>query len=463
MNARNYKRYLLFVLMVVWACNAMDNVALGLVMQNIKVDLHLSDTQLGVMTGIAFSLFYAIMGIPLARWADRGNRITILSLTAALWSVLVSCCGIAANCWQLMLLRIGVGVGESGCAPTTQSLLADYFTRAERPRATGIFLLGDALSMFIGFFLAGWIAQFYGWRIMFMLMGLPGLVAAGLVWLTLSDPRLSSSRRMNFDSRAFSGGEPVEGLEDRGRERRPGLVMTLRALWHIKTYRYLLLYSSVSSFFLSGSLQWQPAFLARSYGLMTGELGTWLAALSCSAVLVGRYFGGAMATRFAANNERLQLRAMAIAFSVSGILSTCIYLAPSLYLAFGFMGLSLVAMNATMPSQYAMLQTLIPEHMRALAVAISFFCAALIGNGLGPLSAGALSDALHAKLGEESLRYALLALSPGYVWGAWYLWRAGQTVRCDMRRLQQPPGGSTEGAGALLSPSPASIGWTLGP
>src|SRR5688572_7323730 len=130
---------------------------MGMVLQDIKLDLALTDTQLGFLSGIAFALFYSVMGIPIARWADRGNRVTIISLTAAIWSVMVSLCGIATSFLQLMLIRVGVAVGEAGCIPPAHSLIADHFERARRPRAAGIYALGGPLGFVIGFLCAGWL------------------------------------------------------------------------------------------------------------------------------------------------------------------------------------------------------------------------------------------------------------------------------------------------------------------
>jgi MFS family permease len=187
-----YRRYLLGVLLVIFAFNAVDRQALGLFMQDIKIDLGLSDTQLGLLTGIAFALFYSIMGIPLARWADRGNRVLIIALTTALWSAAVFLCGFAGSFVQLFLIRIGAAVGEAGCIPPAHSLLADYFDRAERPRAVAIYMLGVPLSALVGSFLAGWLNELYGWRFAFKVLGLPGLALAALAWLSLREPRQES-------------------------------------------------------------------------------------------------------------------------------------------------------------------------------------------------------------------------------------------------------------------------------
>src|ERR1700675_4252021 len=184
-----YRNYLLAVLLVILIFNSVDRVALGLLLQDIKLDLTLSDTQLGLLTGIAFALFYSLMGIPIARWADRGNRVTIITLTTSLWCAAVALCGLAGSFLELLLIRIAVGVGEAGCVPPAQSLIADYFTRAERPRATAVYMLGVPLSAVIGYFLAGALAVRFGWRMTFVFLGLPGLALAVLAGLTLKEPR----------------------------------------------------------------------------------------------------------------------------------------------------------------------------------------------------------------------------------------------------------------------------------
>jgi MFS family permease len=446
---------MLVVLMVVWAFNGVDGFALGLVMQNIKTDLHLSDTQLGLLTGIAFALFYSIMGIPIARWADRGNRVTLLAFTATIWSVLVALCGTAVNFLQLLLLRVGVGIGEAGCMPTSQSLIGDYFNRAERPRATAMFTLGDALGMFIGLFVAGWVNEFCGWRIMFMLLGLPGVVLAALVGFTFREPRFAKSTRTAIHPLTSVAAPAVRGSEA-GPPRRPTLKEISVILWANRTFRHLLFYFAVGNFFFFGVLQWQPAFLIRSYGLQSGELGTWLAAINVFTILVGRYGGGELASRFAGNNERLQLRVVAIAYALSGISSTFIYLATNLFWALLLMAVSGLLANLSAGPLYALVQTLVPERMRATSMALLLFSSSLIGNGFGPLLTGALSDALRPQFGEESLRFALLGLCPGLVWAAWHLWQASVTVMGDLQ-WQDEHIGMAESRDVTLRASQVSV------
>jgi len=179
-----YKHYLLGLLTVVAASNYLDRTVLSLLLEPIKQDLALNDSQLGLLTGLAFALFYAVAGIPIARWADRGNRNTVVSVTTALWSVMLALCGLVSNFTQLLLVRVGVAVGEAGCVPPAQSLIADYFDRAERQRAMAIYWMSYAISVIVGYLGGGWLVENFGWRITFMVIGLPGILLAILVKLT---------------------------------------------------------------------------------------------------------------------------------------------------------------------------------------------------------------------------------------------------------------------------------------
>jgi MFS family permease len=416
-RAAAYKNYLLAVLLVILAFNFVDRLALGLVLQDIKVDLHLTDTQLGFLSGIAFALFYSVLGIPIARWADRGNRITIITITTALWSVAMALCGLAGSFLQLLLIRVGIAVGEAGCIPPAHSLIADHFTRAERPRAVAIYKLGGPLSILIGYALAGWLNELYGWRMTFVVLGIPGLILAVFVRFTLREPRLAEAGTIT-------------------RPDPPSMKDVCVTLWANTTFRHLVVCYAVVFFFGYGIRLWEPAFFIRTYGLETGELGTWLALVVGIGGVAGTYLGGELASRYAAQNEGLQLKAVAIAYCSFGFISALIYLSPNHYAAFALMALGTVGGATANGPLFATIQTLVPDRMRAVSIAVIYLFANLVGMGLGPLAAGVLSDALRPWAGENSLRYALLALCPGYLWAAWHLWRASTTVARDLEAAQ---------------------------
>ena len=414
--------------MVILAFSFADRLALGIVLQDIKTDLDLSDTQLGFLTGIAFALFYAIMGVPIARWADRGDRVKIISLAIAVWSAGVALCSFATSFLQLLLIRIGVAVGEAGCLPPSHSLIADFFTRAERPRAVSRFMLGGPLALTIGLFAAGWLNEFYGWRATFAIIGLPGLALATLAALTLKEPR----RAKTAGTLSIASGlqtHPQSSFE-------PSFKDACARLWANGAYRHLVLCYSVWAFFGWGILQWQPAFFIRSHGLQTGELGTWFALVHGLAAGAGVYLGGELAGRYAANNERLQLLACAVAFVFFAVVNACAYLVSDHYVAFGALMLAAIGGNTAQGPILATIQTLVAPRMRAISIAVVFFFSNLIGAGLGPLAAGALSDALQPSMGQESLRYALVILCPGYFWASWHLLRASRSVAHDLKAAQ---------------------------
>jgi MFS family permease len=422
-----YRHYLLALLTGLLAFNALDRVALGIVLQAIKIDLNLTDTQLGLLTGIAFAIFYATMGVPIARWADRGNRVTIISLTAALWSAGVALCATASSFLQLLLIRTGVAVGEAGCIPPAHSLIADYFDRSERPRAVARYMLGVPLALTAGYFSAGFLNELYGWRMTFVILGLPGLALAALARLTLKEPRQLQSARVG---QAAQTSQRLQEMEPR-----PSFREVVRALWSNIAFRHLMICFSVWNFFGYGILQWAPAFFIRSYALHTSELGMWFALIYGVGGGLGVYLGGEWATRFAAGNEPRQLRMCAAAFVVFPLFKAYAFLAPDHYLA--LLGLAMASLGTIAQGpMLASMQTLVASRMRAMSIALVYLCSNLIGMGLGPLAVGALSDTLQPWLGGESLRYALVALCPGYFWAAWHLWRASATVARDVKTTQ---------------------------
>jgi len=428
MKQTDYKNYLLGVLLVIYAFNSAERLALGMVLQNIKLEFHLNDTQLGLLSGIAFALFYSLMGIPIARWADRGNRVTIISVTTLLWGIAVAACGVAANFAQLLLIRVGVAVGEAGCLPPANSLLADYFNRAARPRAVAIFMLGSPLSMVIGYFVAGWLNQLYGWRMTFILLGLPALALSALVWLTLREPR-----RLPASSVAdgLLAGERPASFEPRQSFRDVWV-----ALWTNITFRRLWFCFSVTYFFSYGLYQWQPTFFMRSYGLASTEVGSWFALIYGLGGLAGTYLGGALASRYAANNEALQLRFTAVVFAAFGAVMAGVYLSPNKYIALALTAGAAVGGHMTTGPLFGVIQTVVPERMRAMSIALIYLFANLVGLGLGPFAVGTLSDLFHPWAGAESLRYALLCLCPGFLWGSYYLWLGSRTVIRDVEAVE---------------------------
>ncbi len=424
-----YKRYVLAVLLAAYAFNFLDRQVLSVALETIKTELALSDTQLGLLTGLVFAIFYSVAGIPIARWADRGHRPTIISMALGLLSVTVALCGAAGNFVQLLLARVGVGVGEAGIVPPAHSLIASYFDRSERLRAMSIFLLGGPLSVGIGYLAGGWLIEFFGWRAAFLVVATPGLILTVLMRLTVREPR-----------RAANVG-PIDRAEQHLAEQqghgaviaKPSAREVLGVLWGQRTFRHLLFAFTVLYLFGWGLVQWLPAFFIRIHGMATGEVGTWMAINWGIGGALGTFAGGYLTNRSTANAERRQLRIMALVISLWVPINGVALLLPDKHLALGLMFLGAVVNALGTTPTFALIQSLVPENMRATAVAIVFLLANLIGLGLGPLVVGALSDGFAGKYGMSSLRIALLACTPGYAWVAAHFYRAGDTVMAELK------------------------------
>lgn len=421
-KAEARRTYLLILLTVVLASVRIDRVALGLCLQDIKIDLDLNDVQLGVLTGIASTLFYAALGVPIARRADRGNRVAIIAWAAAAWSISVAVSGAALGFMQLLLIRIVAAVGEAGCYPASLSLISDYFSRDDRPRAVARYMLGLPIALAVGNLATGRLNEICGWRAMFVLIGMPGMALAAMCALTLADPRRSC---------ALCAGVVPESAAHDG-----SLKEVARVLWSSAAYRHLLLCFSIWGLFGYGILQWQPVFFVRSHHVTTGQLGAWMALIYGVGGFLGTYLGGRAASRFAANNESRQLCGVAIVYILLALLSAGAYLASDLYVALALLALCAIGGAASNGPLFAAIQTLVPSRMRATATALMYLFCNLVGMGVGPLVAGALSDGLQPWLEEESLRYALLALCPGYLWCAWHLRRASRAYLRDASLMQ---------------------------
>jgi MFS family permease len=413
--SRAYKRYALGAMAVVVTFNYIDRCLITLLLQPIKVDLHLSDTQLGFLTGIAFGLFYATLGLPIARWADRGNRVTIASLAMALWGLTVMSCLFVTNFVQLLFARIAAAVGEAGCMPPTYSLVGDYFPESgERTRAMAIYMLGGSTATLVSFVAGGWLNEHFGWRGAFFGMGIPALVCAVLVKLTVVEPPRQA--------------RPV------AESSKPLLPMTdvLRILWRQRSARHLMLGIILFWTMGLGLLPWYAAFMVRSHGMGTAELGVWLGLIGGIGGGIGILIGGYVGGRWFADNERGQMRLSAVMIAALVPFFVLYLLLPEKYQALlAFIPLATV-FNCFIGPTFALLQRLVTDEMRATTLAVVMLLANLIGMGIGPQFVGTLSDLLMPALGNDSLRYAMLVMSLTALWAAYHFWQVGRTVKEDL-------------------------------
>jgi MFS family permease len=415
MFSEAYKRYVLIALTLVYALNFLDRLLMMLLLQPIKEELHLSDTQLGFLTGIAFGLFYALLGLPIARWADRGNRATITSLAIALWGVTVMACVFVSNFVQLVLARIAAAVGEAGCMPPTYSLIGDYYPgKAERMRAMAIYMLASPLAALISFVLGGWLNERFGWRMTFFVMGAPALLVALLVKATVIEPRTRAPREALTGSTA------------------PGMAHVLVTLWRRRSCRNLCAALVLLLTLGYGLGPWYAAFMIRSHGMSTGELGLWLGLIFCFSGIVGIGAGGYVVSRWFAEEDRAQVRLSAVVFASIVPCFALFLLTPDRHQALAALALLQLAFNFILGPTFALMQRLVSAEMRATSLALVMLFGNLVGMGLGPQVVGVLSDLLLPQLGSDSLRYAMLAMSFVALWAAWHLWRIGRTITEDL-------------------------------
>ncbi|MEO1039246.1 MAG: MFS transporter [Pseudomonadota bacterium] len=422
-EASSYRWYVLSVLLVVYMLNFLDRQIFAVLQEQIRADLGFSDLQLGLLGGTMFAVFYAIAGLPIAFLADRTNRVRVIAVSCATWSLFTAACGLAAGFWTMALARIGVASGEAGGVSPAYSVMSDYFEPEKRGLAFGLFSIGAPLGLAFGAALGAAIAAALGWRMAFILIGLPG-VALGL-WLALT---VREPRRGAFDSPASQNAAITK----------PRPLDAARAVFTTPSLLLITIGASATSFAGYGFFQWTPSFLIRSQGLTEVAIATALAPVLLLGA-IGAIAGGWMADRFG------KKRASAYGLIPAIALLTCApFLACALLTHNGAVSLAFIAVPALLnflwiaPALAAM-QNLAHAGIRATVAAIMAFFNNLIGFGLGPLAIGATSDALAGRLGEaDGLRYALFIAALGYlVAGLIFLLVAYRLPRDLARRGEQ--------------------------
>ncbi|WP_372781785.1 spinster family MFS transporter [Litorivivens sp.] len=412
--------YALCVLTVVYAFNFIDRQLLAILQEAIKADLGLSDSQLGLLTGFAFALFYVTAGIPIARWADRSNRRNIVALSLAVWSFMTAISGLVNNYVQLLLARVGVGIGEAGGSPPSHSMISDMFPPEQRAGALGFYSTGVSIGILFGFLLGGWLNEFFGWRVAFMVVGAPGLILALVVRFTVTEPRrgMSEAREMSDDSTS---------LRD-----------VVALLWQRKTFRHMAFAASLYAFAGYATANWTASFMIRTHGMSTGELGSWLALIIGFGGAVGVLGGGVLADRLGARDDRWYLWVPAIVGVVATPFATAVYLMPSAGPALAMMVVPAVLSNVYLGITIATSHRLVGLQMRATSSAILFFVLNIIGLGGGPWIVGLVSDALAGSYGLDSLRLAMLyVVPPVMLWSASHFYLASRHLRTDLLAAPQ--------------------------
>jgi predicted MFS family arabinose efflux permease len=405
--------YVLVMLVVVYTFNFIDRQIVGILAVPIKADLGLSDTQLGLMGGLAFALFYTGLGIPVAMLADRFSRTWIMTVALTIWSAMTALCGLATNFWQLFAARLGVGVGEAGGVAPAYSLISDFFPPGQRARALSIYSFGIPIGSAAGIVFGGVIASLIDWRWAFFVVGLAGIAVAPIFRLTVR--------------------EPPRGQYDPPREATPapGIGEILHTLAGKPGFWLLSLGASFSSMMGYGVFFWLPSFFVRSYGLTLLDASLFYGAVLLVGGVAGIWAGGWLGDHFGQRQRSAYAHIPAIAFLATIPFYVLAVLSPTLSLSFFVLlvptALGLVWLGPVISA----IQHLVRPDMRATASAVFLFVNNLIGIGIGTWAIGAVSDALALRFGDESLRYSILAGTGFYVVAAALFFLAGRRLDRD--------------------------------
>lgn len=379
---------ILSTLVAVISLNIIDRQIIAILAEPIKRDLALTDTQLGLLTGLAFSLFYSIVGIPIARYADRGDRVRLLAAATLAWSLMTGLGAAAVSYVTLLLTRAGVAVGEAGCNPTTQSLLADYFPPERRGLAQGILVTAIPISSLLALVLGGLVADRLGWRWTLVVVAIPGVLLAPLILKLLPEPRRA-------------GGAQAD-------RRQAGLRQDVAALLGRRELALLIAAATVSSVQSYAMLLWAPSFFIRSFGWSLSAAGVWLGLSVGIGGVIGSLVAGRLADKLRSRGAGAQILISALVAAATVPILLAMLGGDRAEIAIGAFFVLQAVSVASSPALYAALQDFAPPANRALAFALLSLCANLVGMGLGPVLLGAVSDALQPVHGDQSLRLALL-------------------------------------------------------
>jgi len=408
-----YTVYVVMLLAAVNAVNIVDRMVLSVLFPDIKADLALSDTQLGLLVGLAFSVFYAICAIPIAHWADRGIRRDIIVLGLATWSLMTALGGFVRDFPQLFLARVGVGAGEASCHPTASSLICDYVQLRHRSTAFVVFNLGAAIGVFVGIGLAGWLVKYVGWRSTLVLFGLPGLGLALLVRLTLR--------------------EPARGRYDSARVERPRIRRVMRILWECRTYRILTLGAVVAQFGQWGLNQWWPSFYVRVMNQSVQLVGPSVGFVLGTGMTVGLIAGGIIAHRLTPRDIRSPLWIGGLAYALAAPIFVMSVLVSSVSMSLSLVFVAYVLVSIPTGPILSATYSVIDSSLRATAGSINLVLVVILGIGGGPLFVGVLSDLLTPRFDIEALRYALVAPAIILILHVPFLLAASRHLSSDLR------------------------------
>ena len=415
-------RMMLWTLLVVYILNFLDRQIVSILAEPMKAEFGLTDTQLGLLAGPAFAVFYAVLGVPIARYADKAgtNRVWLISISLAIWSAMTAVCGFAQNFVQLALARVGVGVGEAGCTPAAHSLIADSVAPEKRSSAIAFYGLGIPIGGLLGLIIGGIVNDLYGWRAAFMIVGAPGILLAFVIPKLIRDPRFTAHAVTELSSAPPT--TPALSVSEATRE-----------IFASKAYLYIFIAASFTAFLSYGKGLWTISFFIRSHGFSTTEAGLAMAVALGLSGIIGTWLGGKMADVFGKRDKRHLLTLPAIGMTVAAPLLFAGYWVDDWRIAVALLIVPTILNSAYYGPAYGCVQGLVRREARAVAASMVVFGQNLIGLGMGPLLFGVLSDALQPVAGTDSVRWVLYGAAWLGLIPAFFFWRASLRLNEELK------------------------------
>ncbi|HLJ38430.1 MAG TPA: MFS transporter [Steroidobacteraceae bacterium] len=414
--------YVLIMMCLVYTLSIADRYVVSTVLDPIRIELHLTDKGVALLTGLAFGLFYVLLGFPLSWLIDRYNRRKIVGACLVLWSAMTAVCGLARTSLGFFLARVGVTVGEAGGTPGANSLLSDYFPATRRAMALTVFALGAPIGAYLGYNVAGTIADQYGWRAAFYALGLPGVLVGLGVWLTVREPK--------------------RGCLDSGKEAlAPSVAATLRFMWQQRSAVHTMMGTAVCALWGWGLMFWTPAFLQRTYHMTVGQASDVTQNMHLWGGGIATVATGILMARSSMVDARRIVWVLGAGIGVATIASGVVYYTRDLALAKAMLWIFIPSIYFYIGPGFGLLNNLAPCRMRAMFCAMVLFLANLGNLVIAPPLIGALSDyfAPNHISNADSLRLAMLCLVPTGLWATAHLFLAARGILKDQERAREYP------------------------
>jgi len=411
--------YLLVLLALLNVLLVLDKIVLSVLIEPIRAEFGLSDSQLGALMGLVYAVFMGTAGLPLGVLADRKNRRNLAAICVAAWSAMTMACAMAQNLWHLILARIGVGIGEAGGGPAAVSMIADTFEPRRRATAMSVFASGTQIAALVNLTFATHIAHAYGWRTALIAVAIPGFVLALLL--------------------VFTTREPMRGLADIGRQSRtdaPSVRETASYIWRQRSLRHLLIGATLCYIVVAGMGSWHFTFLIRSHGLRLHEVGPFLGIGIAALGIVANLSTGALSDFLGARDDRYRTWLIAIGALAALAIGSWSILTTNPNAALAGVIIFAATIMFWFPTVAALSQSLVEVRMRSTIAGLLFLLSNLIGYGIGPLLVGSLSDALAPAFAGESLRIAMLCLLGLIGWGALHFFLASKDLRKNLSKAK---------------------------